>query len=161
MNGFAGNLSSRRLNVYLLEDSEEDERLAVRAMESCGLPLNIVVARNGEAALAALRGKRTEAEEAETPDLVISDLKMPKMNGDEVLERAKKDGALKDVPYVIFSSSDEDRDVKRCIELGATSYYVKPVGYEEYVTCLKGILMHWLTNKKAEPECLVETSNAS
>lgn len=147
------------LTVLLMEDSLDDERLALRALRSCGLPLCVRVARDGEQGLRALgllgpsddRGSRA-------PDLILSDLKMPRFNGDEVLRLARAEGRLRHVPYVIFSSSDDVSDVARCLELGASDYCTKPVGFEEYVECVGAITRRWLSaaDRKREPFCVVE-----
>jgi CheY-like chemotaxis protein len=93
-----------------------------------------------------------------TPDLVISDLKMPRLNGDEVLRRARNSPNLQDLKFVIFTSSDEADDVERCTRLGATAYCKKPVDYQEYIECVRDIVKCWLTDSPhaREPFCLVD-----
>ena len=146
------------LTVLLLEDNRDDERLALRALRACGLPLFVRVARDGQEALHALGLDGSAATSGcRAPVLVISDLKMPKFCGDEVLRRARADARLQETPYVIFSSSDEKADVERCLSLGATAYCVKPVGFEEYLECAGGIARRWLSaeRRRGEPFCMV------
>jgi CheY-like chemotaxis protein len=150
------------LTVLLIEDNAEDESLALRALRSCGLPLLVKVARDGALALTALGLGGTDAT---VPDLVISDLKLPKLTGDEVLHRVRQKKELKNVPYVLFSSSDDRQDVQRCLKLGASAYATKPVDYEEYVDCVQSIARRWLSRnveKSPLPEPVgVRPSNAA
>ena len=147
--------------VLLIEDSRDDERLALRALRVCGLPLFVRVARDGQRALAAL-GLEASPEDPprRAPDLVLSDLKMPRLNGDEVLARARADARLRDVPFVVFSSSAEPSDIERCMALGASAYAVKPVGYEEYVECAGQIARRWLSGDSAKRAPFCELSEA-
>lgn len=117
--------------VLLVEDSPDDERLAVRTLRRLLPPVGVAVARDGQEALDALGLDGQEAPSV-VPDLVLCDLKMPKLSGDEVLRRVRADARLGDVPFVVFTSSDEPTDVARCQALGATEYAVKPVDYEAY-----------------------------
>ncbi|RYG47022.1 response regulator [bacterium] len=146
------------LTVLLIEDNRDDEQLALRALRTCGLPLFVRVARDGEAALRAL-GLEGEPDERRysVPDLVISDLKMPKVNGDEVLRRARGEERLREVPYVVFSSSDEEDDVRRCLECGATAYCVKPVDFQVFLRCATEIARHWLPSggSAQKPFCIL------
>jgi CheY-like chemotaxis protein len=131
------------LNVLLIEDDADDERLALRALRACGAPLIVRVARDGQKALDAL-GIGSEGAAAEVPDLVISDLKVPLLGGDEILRIVRGTQPLENVPYVVFSSSDLDSDVSRCLEAGASEYFKKPMDYGEFVSCVKGIATRYL-----------------
>ncbi len=147
--------------ILLLEDNPDDERLALRALNSCGVPVTIRVARDGFSGLQALGvDGSSEYSDQPLPDLVISDLKMPLLNGDEVLARAREDARLKGLTFVIFSSSEEPSDLKRCKDLGADAYYVKPVKFDEYLECTRRIVRQWLGPEDAEanPACEVDLS---
>ena len=147
------------LTVLLIEDNRDDEQLALRALRTCGLPLFVRVARDGQRGLAAmgLDGPPREVVRR-MPDMVISDLKMPRMHGDEVLRRVREFDRLNELPFVIFTSSDEQEDVERCNRLGVTAYCKKPVDYQEFIECVRNIARCWLTNdtKAREPFCLVD-----
>lgn len=119
------------LRVLLVDDTSDDEALALRAMRQSDLPLLVRVAQDGEHALAALG--LVGDQPLWVPDLIVCDLKMPKLNGDEVLSRVRALEHLNQVPFVIFSSSDETEDANRCIRLGADAYVVKPVDFACYV----------------------------
>ena len=112
--------------VLLIEDTLDDERLALRALQRLDPPLLVKVARDGQAALRALGLDGTTRRR---PDLVLCDLKLPKVNGDEVLRLARAEESLQGVPFVMFSSSDEPTDVARCTEYGASEYATKPVDF--------------------------------
>lgn len=152
--------SEKKLSLLLIEDTLDDELLAIRALRRCGLSLEIRVARDGGEALRALGLDGSEPEgDAPPPCLVISDLKMPRLNGDQVLLRARQDKRLQDVPFVIFSSSDEPADVERCLEFGASAYCRKPVAFDEYMECTAGIVRRWLGEALSEePDCVLATS---
>jgi DNA-binding response OmpR family regulator len=124
------------INVLLIEDDHDEERLALRALQRCGVNMIVKVARDGASALEALR--------LYAPDLVISDLKLPMLNGDEVLRRARSDSYPHRTPYVMFSSSDEAQDRHRCLAAGADDFITKPVDYTEYQECVRGIIQRWL-----------------
>ena len=115
--------------VLLVEDTADDERLALRALQRLDPPLLVKVARDGQAALRALG---LDGAARRRPDLVLCDLKLPKVAGDEILRRARADARLADVPFVVFSSSDEPSDLARCEAYGASEYARKPVDYEAY-----------------------------
>lgn len=151
------------LTVLLFEDSRDDEQLALRALRQCGLPLFVRVARDGEEALQVLGLAGPSPGSEQIPDLVISDLKMPKLSGEEVLRRARADERLRHVPYVLLSSSDETADVHQCLELGASAYCAKPVGYPEFIECVAGIARHWLLPEGTArvPFCILATSEAN
>lgn len=136
--------------VVLIEDTLDDEQLALRALRGIGLPLLVRVARDGVQGLHLL-GLDGDCETAATPDLIICDIKMPRMNGDEVLRRARACDRLKGVPFVIFSSSDEAADQGRCRALGASDYVTKPVDFEQYLERVKQIAQQWIDTSAPRP----------
>ncbi len=133
--------------ILLVEDTLDDERLALRALQRVEAPLMVKVARDGQAALHALglEGDRSRR----TPDLVLCDLKLPKVGGDEVLRRVRADERLSGVPFVVFSSSDEPADVARCSGYGASEYAVKPVDYTAYGERVRRIVERHLSREQA------------
>lgn len=147
-----------RHKVFLLEDSADDERLAIRALRVCGIPVSVEVARDGEEGWEKLLHLRAAPAR---PDLVLSDLKMPKLGGDEVLRRVRADGRLKDLPFVVFSSSDEPGDVQRCLALGASAFIRKPVDFGEYISCMREVAERWLLRSGPTPFCSVAEAPAN
>ena len=135
--------------VLLVEDLRDDETLTLRALRRGGRSLDVRVARDGEEALQALG--LAGAPVAWTPDLVISDLKMPRVAGDELLRLARADVRLARVPFVILTSSAEPREQARCLALGASEFAVKPIDYDEYHACVGGLVRRWLP-AEASPE---------
>lgn len=127
--------------VLVVEDLPDDEAMTLRALRRCGLPVVARVAHDGVEAGATLG---LAGGEPWTPDLVLCDLKMPRMAGDELLRLARADARLARVPFVVLSSSAEPADQERCLALGASEYAVKPIGYEEYVTRVGGLARRWL-----------------
>lgn len=129
--------------ILLIEDTYDDERLSLRAVRACGHPLAIRVVRDGLLARKAL-GIGVDAGQLglAVPDLVISDLKLPGLNGDQLLCYVRKDARLAKVPYVIFSSSNEPEDIRRCLERGANAFVQKPVDFNDYFDCLQSVV-HW------------------
>lgn len=129
----------------LVEDNLDDERLVVRAFRKAGID-EFVVARTGEEALNLL-----QASEDTYPSLVLLDLKLPKVNGLEVLRSMRETEATKLVPVVVFTSSDEEGDIMQCYELGANSYIRKPVDYESFMEAVQAVISYWLGLNRAAP----------
>jgi len=151
------------LTVLLIEDTRDDEQLALRALRGCGLPLLVRVARDGEKALQSMGLDGAGANpHRRLPDLIISDYKMPKLSGDQVLAQARASEALRDIPYVMLSSSDDRSDVARCLALGASAYVVKPVDFTEYIECVRRITQRWLDPSvdRPAPFCVLAENEA-
>jgi two-component system response regulator len=129
--------------ILLVEDNPDDEELTVMALKSAGLHNEILVARDGAEALEYLLGSERRPA-LESPALVILDLKLPKMNGFQVLQRARAVERLRRLPVVVLTSSDTDEDVVRSYELGANSYVRKPVAFAAFATAVKQVGVYWL-----------------
>jgi CheY-like chemotaxis protein len=131
--------------ILLAEDDANDADLAMRALSASQSAGEIVLARDGEAALDCLYRRRSfRFRDAGLPAVVLLDLKMPRVDGMEVLRQIKSDGVLKSVPVVVFTSSRERSDVARTYHLGANGYVVKPLGFHEFVCVLKDVTNFWL-----------------
>jgi two-component system, response regulator len=130
----------------LVEDNLDDERLVVRAFRKAGID-EFVVARTGEEALNVLDAQAKHA----YPSLVLLDLKLPKVNGLEVLRSMRQNEETKLVPVVVFTSSDEEGDILQCYELGANSYIRKPVDYESFMEAVQAVISYWLGLNRAAP----------
>jgi len=130
--------------ILLVEDSANDVALILAAFAEINLANEVVVARDGQQALDYLYRTGDFAErDAELPIVVLLDIKLPKIDGLEVLERIKGDPALKMLPVVMLTSSREDRDLVRSYGLGVNAYVVKPVSFPEFVAALKEIGLFW------------------
>lgn len=138
--------------ILLAEDNAIDADLALRTMEVNEAKEEVVLASDGAEALDCLyRRGAYEARDSGDPALVLLDLKMPKVDGLEVLRQIKADLRLKQIPVVIFSSSREEADLARCYQLGANAYVVKPLVFREYRTILQQVRTFWMTINELPP----------
>lgn len=125
------------------EDNAADVELTLRALRKNNLTNRVHVARDGEEALAFLFGNGAEPP-ATLPRVVLLDLKLPKVDGIEVLTRIKADPRTRRLPVVVLTSSREEPDIARCYDLGVNSYIVKPVGFEAFVPAVTQAGLYWL-----------------
>jgi CheY-like chemotaxis protein len=128
-------------NILIVEDNPYDEELALHTLQNIQTIRTIDVARDGKEALEYLFGK----EDAPQPTFILLDLKLPKVEGVEVLEKIKTTAKTKKIPTIIFSSSQLKDDRQTCYELGANSYISKPVAFDEYVRVVTEIGTYWST----------------
>lgn len=133
--------------ILLVEDNPDDEKLTLRALRQSEIPNETVVARDGEEAVNFLFPDSPDS--GRLPDLVLLDLKLPKVGGLEILQRMRRDERTKSVPIVVLTSSDEERDIMMSYNLGANSYIRKPVDYTQFIETVKLLGQYWLTaNRK-------------
>src|SRR2546430_6600684 len=137
--------------VLLVEDSPDDVALTLRALKSHNITNDVVVAQDGAQALDLLFGAKAAALEGELPAVVLLDLKLPKVNGMEVLQRIRADDRTRLLPVVILTSSDEERAVTEGHSLGAHSYVRKPVDSVEFTQAAKQLGLYWLLMNRAAP----------
>ena len=133
-------------NILLVEDDPDHEALALRALRKNNLSSGIVVARDGSEALEYLFeavGKQG-GESAGLPRVVLLDLKLPKIDGLEVLRQLRADPRTRSLPVVVLTSSDEERDLAESYQLGANSYVLKPVDYDRFVEAIRQVSQYWL-----------------
>lgn len=131
--------------ILLVEDDDDDAELALRALARCDLAPRVVRARDGEEALDVLLGRgEAAAGRVPRPALVLLDLKLPKVDGIEVLTRFRADGRGRDVPVVVLTSSMLPADVRACYQAGANSFVVKQVEFAEHARTLREIAAYWL-----------------
>lgn len=132
--------------ILLVEDNPRDEALTLRALKKNNICNDVVVARDGVEALDYLFGTGTyaERETPEVPQLVLLDLKMPKVDGLEVLKRVRADERTKRLPVVVFTSSSEEEDMIKSYDLGANSYVRKPVEFEQFLDATRQLGLYWL-----------------
>ncbi|MBF4518882.1 response regulator [Flavobacterium sp. ANB] len=134
------------IEILFAEDSMEDAMLTIRALNKSGFTNKLLHVKDGAEALDFIycRGIYSERNPKSQPKLFLLDLKMPKMSGIQVLEKVKSDAALKSIPVVILTSSQEDPDIEKCYSLGANSYIVKPVDSNNFFNSIKEIGMYWM-----------------
>lgn len=133
------------LTIVLVEDNQDDVELTLTALEEYRLRNPVVVLRDGQDAVDYLFCEGDYAgQRNETPDLILLDLKLPKVDGLEILRMIKQDQRLKNIPVVVLTSSREEKDVIAGYNLGANSYIVKPVDFEQLVETVRAIGGYWL-----------------
>ncbi len=141
--------------ILLVEDSANDVALSLAALEEINLANEVVVVRDGQQALDFLfrRGEyqgRTDG----NPAVVLLDLKLPKVDGIEVLTQVKRDSSLKSIPVVMLTSSREEQDLARSYGLGVNAYVVKPVAFPDFVAVLKELGLFWAVVNQPPPGSL-------
>jgi CheY-like chemotaxis protein len=130
--------------ILLIEDNPNDVEMTLEAFAECRLANEVVVVRDGQEALDYLHRRGDYAErQCGNPAVILLDLKLPKINGMEVLRRIKNDLELKTIPVVIMTSSREERDVTQGYELGVNAYVVKPVDFPGFVESVKDLGVFW------------------
>ncbi|SRR5581483_3201906 len=138
--------------ILLAEDSECDVELTLAALEEHNLANEVVVARDGEEALDYLHGRGKFAGHANgLPVVVLLDLKMPKVDGLEVLRRLRADDNLKHIPVVMITSSREEQDLVKSYQLGVNAYVVKPVDFQQFAASIKEIGYFWAIINEPPP----------
>ena len=142
--------TSHIAEILIVEDSPEDLKLALRGLSQVSLVHKIQIARDGAEALEYLfcEGSHTGRDIENCPKVILLDLKLPKVNGLEVLQRIKCDPRTRSIPVVMLTSSREQRDVVESYSLGVNSYIVKPVNFECFVKAVKELGMYWLLLKQ-------------
>jgi CheY-like chemotaxis protein len=146
---------TRSRRILLVEDNPDDVLLTRRAFQRSGLEAEILLARDGQEALDLLLGGTASAdhEPIRAPDLVLLDLKLPRVSGFEVLRRLRGDARTRRTPVVILTSSKEDRDLISTYDLGANSFVRKPVDFDQFAAAARHIGVYWLeVNEVAPPE---------
>ena len=138
--------------ILLAEDNANDAELTLTALRENHLSNEIVLVRDGAAALDYLYARNAFAGRRDgDPALVVLDLKMPKVDGIEVLRQIKSDPALKHVPVVILTSSREEQDLMRSYDLGVNAYVVKPVAFNEFIDAVKTLGGFWAVVNQPPP----------
>ncbi len=132
--------------ILLVEDNSDDEQLTLRAMRQSEVPNIIRVARDGAEALDHLYGPSA----TRLPDLILLDLKLPKVSGLEVLQRIRSEATTRALPVVVLTSSDEERDIVESYNIGANSYIRKPVDFDEFIDAVRQLGVYWLTLNKTK-----------
>jgi two-component system response regulator len=131
--------------ILLVEDSAEDVEATIRALRKAGLANPIHHCQDGEEALDYLkrRGKYADARTSPRPGVVLLDLNLPGTDGRQVLAEAKADPQLKRIPVIILTTSSDERDIRRCYEMGANSYVNKPVDLDGFLKAIQRLSDYW------------------
>src|SRR3989339_882149 len=139
--------------ILLVEDNPDDQTLTVRALKKANILNEIVVANNGEEALDYLFGTGVYADRdlSIMPEVILLDLRMPKIDGLEVLKRVRANERTKFLPVVILTSSKEERDLVESYKLGANSYIQKPVDFVEFAESVRTLGVYWLALNVLHP----------
>lgn len=138
--------------ILLAEDSPKDVELTLAALEEHNLANEVVVVHDGAEALDyLLRKGKFEGLPAANPGVVLLDLKMPKVDGLEVLRRMRSDKNLQSIPVVMLTSSREERDIVESYHLGVNAYVVKPVAFQEFIHAVKNLGLFWAVVNEPPP----------
>lgn len=139
--------------ILLVEDNPDDEALTLRALRKNNIGNEIIVARDGAEALDYLFGTGAYAgrDVSLQPELTLLDLKLPKVDGFEVLKKLREDERTKRLPVVILTSSKEQQDVANGYDLGANSYVRKPVDFQQFVDAVRQLGLYWLVLNERAP----------
>ncbi len=139
--------------ILLIEDNASDEKLTVLAFKKCGVSNDVVVLRDGADAIEYLSatGKHAGRDPRDLPAVVLLDLKLPKIDGLEVLRRLRGQDYTKFLPVVILTSSKEDEDILRSYSLGANAYVRKPVVFADFAEAVKALGLFWLLLNERAP----------
>lgn len=140
-------MPEQSVDILLVEDNPNDVELAMHAFQKHGLEHRVFVARDGVEAVNFLfcLGRFEQRDPATGPKVILLDLKIPKLDGVELLQRIKSDSRTKKIPVIALTTSHERSDVDRCYLYGVNSYVRKPVNFEEFSDAIRLIIHYWLT----------------
>lgn len=142
--------SAEKVEILLIEDNPRDAELTLRSLKRRHLANHVEWLKDGAAALEHLFGAGA-AQRVADPKVILLDLKLPKVDGLEVLRRLKGDPRTKSIPVVVLTSSREERDVVESYQLGANSYIVKPVDFENFSEAVTQLGLYWLLLNQSPP----------
>jgi CheY-like chemotaxis protein len=136
----------KALDILLVEDNATDAELCIRALKKHHLANNLVWVRDGAEALEFIfrTGRYAEIPNSVRPKVILLDLRLPKVDGMEVLRRLKSDERTREIPIAVLTSSKEDRDLKECYRLGVNSYIPKPVEFDQFADTIAQLGLYWL-----------------
>lgn len=144
---------SPRHSILLVEDDRDDELLTIRALKRNNVLNDVDVVRDGQEALDYLfcDGCYAKRDPADVPDIVLLDLRLPKLSGHEVLRAIRKSAHFRLMPVVVLTSSAEESDIATSYDLGANSYIRKPVDFDRFSDAVRSVGLYWLVLNEAPP----------
>jgi len=139
-------MKNPEIEILLIEDNPHDAELTIRALTKHHVANKLVHIKDGAEALDFIFGTGTYAGRNinNKPKVILLDLKMPKVDGIEVLKRIKMDDLMKKIPVVVLTSSKEDPDIRKCYDLGVNSYIVKPVEFDSFLKAVSELGLYWM-----------------
>ncbi len=139
-------METQDIEILLVEDSASDAQMTIRALTKNNIANRVLHLRDGAIALDYLfaEGEYRGRQIGNTPNVILLDLKMPKVGGIDVLRKIKSDMRTKTIPVVILSSSKEDPDIQECYRLGANGYVVKPVEFDAFYKAISNLGLYWM-----------------
>jgi CheY-like chemotaxis protein len=137
---------TNEIEVLLVEDNASDAEMTILALKQNNLANKLLHVKDGAAALDFIfaEGEYADRQIENKPKVILLDLKMPKINGIEVLQKIRADERTKTIPVVVLTSSKEDPDIKKCYELGVNSYVVKPVEFDQFQKAISEVGLYWM-----------------
>lgn len=150
------------MEILLIEDSPEDVEITLRAFQKFDLANKVHVVRDGEEALECLfsTGRYNGLVACSNTRMILLDLKLPKVDGNEVLQRCKSDPRTKNIPVVVLTSSREERDLIDTYDLGVNSYIVKPLDFSQFIEAIRQVSLYWMGLNQLPPETNSERKKA-
>jgi two-component system response regulator len=130
------------IDILLVEDNPDDAELTQRALKKADVEARLEIARDGAEAIEFLLSSRPK------PKVIFLDLKLPKVDGIEVLRRVREDDRTRTIPVIVLTSSQEERDITECYKLGVNSYVVKPVEFDRFYKVVGDLGTYWLVLNK-------------
>lgn len=140
------------IRILLVEDNPDDVELTLRVFRKYNIINQIIVARDGEEALEILFNSQKGVQREERPDLILLDLKLPKVDGLEVLHQIKSHPRTQPIPVVILTSSKEETDLMKSYKLGVNSYIRKPVNFDNFIEVIRQLGLYWLLLNEPPPK---------
>ncbi len=137
-------MSTRDVEIVIVEDNPSDAELLLRVFRKHKVANDIIVLKDGVEALGFLLGQGAPPRQRLTPKVIILDLKLPKVNGIEVLRQIKGDESTRSTPVVVLTSSREDRDLRDAYACGVNSYVTKPINFADFAKVVSDLEMYWL-----------------
>jgi two-component system response regulator len=143
-------MSQKPIEILLVEDNPNDEELTLYALRKNNITNHVHIVRDGAEALEYLfcTGEYADRQINDPPKVVLLDLKLPKVDGLEVLERVKADARTRTIPVVVLTSSQEERDIVESYHLGVNSYIVKPVDFDQFIDVVHNLGLYWMLLNK-------------
>lgn len=132
------------VEILLVEDNIDDAELTIRALRKVNLANHLMHVTDGAEALDFIFGNGSAASSSQIPKVILLDIKMPKVDGIEVLRRLKSNESTKTIPIVMMTSSKEEQDIITSYNLGVNSFIVKPLGFDEFAKAVSHLGMYWL-----------------